>query len=114
VTVPEGEVVQTVVVVTGAVTGTVVVPAAPLLLVAVCPVVLVAGATVLGTVAVLVVTGFALAALKPTRTPEAIPAPTKIVWVSRRTRAKRRSRCRGVLVGGLMVISFPPKSPIAV
>jgi len=79
VTVPEGEVVQTVVVVTGALTGTVV-AAVPLLFVAVWVAVEdVAGATVEGTVAVVVVTGFALAALKPTRTPEAMPAPTKIV-----------------------------------
>ena len=71
--------VQTVVVVTGALTGTVV-AVVPLLFVAVCVAVEdVAGATVEGMVAVVVVTGFALAALKPTRTPEAMPAPTKIV-----------------------------------
>jgi hypothetical protein len=40
--------------------------------------------------------GLASLEMKLTMTPETTPEPTKIVWVSRRTRARRRSRCWGV------------------
>jgi hypothetical protein len=58
-----------------------------------------------GTVAGVVVTGFAAPAKYITATPEMTPEPTSTAWVSRRTRAKRRSRCCGVR--GVGVIRFP-------
>ena len=65
----------------------------------------VAGVVVEGTVAGVVVTGFAEPAKYITATPEMTPEPTSSAWVSRRTRAKRRSRCCGVR--GVGVIRFP-------
>ena len=58
-----------------------------------------------GTVTGVVVTGFAAPAKYITATPEMTPEPTSSAWVSRRTRAKRRSRCCGVR--GVGVIRFP-------
>lgn len=40
--------------------------------------------------------GLASLAMKPTSAPETMPEPTKMVWLKRRTRARRRSRCWGV------------------
>lgn len=40
--------------------------------------------------------GLASLEINPTITPETTPELTKIVWVRRRTRARRRSRCCGV------------------
>jgi hypothetical protein len=58
-----------------------------------------------GTVTGVVVAGFAAPAKYITATPEMTPEPTRSAWVSRRTRAKRRSRCWGVR--GVGVIRFP-------
>ena|GEM_PF-1524094 len=65
----------------------------------------VTGVVVEGTVTGVVVTGFAEPAKYITATPEMTPEPTSSAWVSRRTRAKRRSRCCGVR--GVGVIRFP-------
>jgi len=63
-----------------------------------------------GTECGIVVTGLVLAATKPTITPDTTPEPTKMVWVRRRTREKRRSRSWGVGDVGLMCVSFPDHS----
>lgn len=64
------------------------------------PVVVVVGAgavvVVGGAVSGIVGEGLASLEMKPTITPETTPEPTKMVWVRRRTRARRRSRCWGV------------------
>lgn len=86
--VPDGVLKQTVVTVTGALVGGAVTP----LTGAVVGVVVAVDGEVV-TVTGTVVTGLALAATKPVRTAAVAPALTKTVWVARRTRAKRRSRC---------------------
>lgn len=100
---PDGDVVQTVVVVTGTVDGTVVAAALDCAVAGLDVVVVVAWVDAAGTV--VVVTAWALVAANPTSAADVAPAPTKTVWVSRRTRAKRRSRCWGVR-GWCFTVSF--------
>jgi hypothetical protein len=52
-----------------------------------------------------VTTGFVVPAKYTTRRADSTPELTRSPWVSRRTRANRRSRCCGVRVAG--VIRFP-------
>jgi hypothetical protein len=102
--VPDGVVVQTVVVVTGAVVGVVArVDGVVVALGAPAPaggdaIVVVVGVVVVGEL----VAGRAVAATKPTSTAAAAPEDRKTVWVARRTRANRRSRSCGVRAGVLM------------
>jgi hypothetical protein len=108
--VPDGVVWQTVVVVTGAVVGTVARVAGLVALPVVALGWVVAGAAgaVVGVVVVgELVAGRAVAATKPTSTAAAAPEDKKTVWVARRTRAKRRSRSSGVRIGDLMADSVP-------
>lgn len=58
-----------------------------------------------GTVTGVVTSGFAEPARYITATPDSTPEPTRRAWVMCRTRAKRRSRCWGVRVAGVMVVS---------
>lgn len=55
-----------------------------------------------GTVVGVETMGFAAPAKYTTATPESTPEPRRRAWVRRRTRANRRSRCWGVRVAGVI------------
>ncbi len=113
--------VHTVVVVTGTVVGVVTDPVVGVVTDPVVGVVvgassdseelLVVVGTVVGTAGTVVGTmtaGLAAPARYTTSTAETTPEPTRRVWVSRRTRANRRSRCWGVRVAGVKGSPHPP------
>jgi hypothetical protein len=63
---------------------------------------------VVGTVVGTMTAGLAAPARYTTSAAETTPEPTRRVWVSRRTRANRRSRCWGVRVAGVKGFPHPP------
>ena len=63
---------------------------------------------VVGTVVGRMTAGLAAPARYTTSAAETTPEPTRRVWVSRRTRANRRSRCWGVRVAGVKGFPHPP------